>query len=138
MRQFVYLSGPMMGYKHNEVNDWRAYASEKLNNEYVKCLSPMRTWTEEHLPDETDKWINRRDYFDCTRASCVLVNITMMKHLSIGTIMEIAWAYQAQIPVICICNEGGPQKHPMLRDSITHEVYSLDEGIAFVKELLSE
>jgi hypothetical protein len=61
-----------------------------------------------------------------------------MKTISIGTVMEIAWAYQKQIHVVCVCDPDGPQNHPMLQDSITHEVHTLDEGIAAVKELLSE
>lgn len=138
MKQFVYLSGPMIGYSLKEVTDWRTHAEEKLNNDSVKCLVPTRSWKSNDLPKETDKWINRRDYFDCTRASALLVNFVGMKHISIGTVMEIAWAYQAQIPVILIAEPNGPQNHPMLKDSITHEVSTLDEGIAFVKELLSE
>lgn len=138
MKQMVYLSGPMIGYKVKEVNSWRLEAAEKLNSETVKCLDPTRSWTETEIPKETDRWINRRDFFDCTRAQCLLVNFIGMKHLSIGTIMEIAWAYQAQIPIILIGEVDGPQKHPMLKDSITQEVRTLDEGIKLVKELLSE
>lgn len=138
MKQFVYLSGPMGGCSYTEMTDWRKYAEERLNNEQIQCLLPTRSITEKVWPTETDKWVNRRDYFDCTRAQCLLVNFKDMKTVSIGTVMEIAWAYQKQIPVIAICNEKGPQTHPMLKDSITQEVSTLDAGIAFVKELLSE
>ncbi len=138
MKQFVYLSGPMGGCSWKEMTDWRARAEAELNGSAVKCLLPTRSFVSESLPKETDKWINRRDYFDCTRAQCLLVNFQGMKTISIGTVMEIAWAYQKQIPVVCIVEPGGAQKHPMLADSITQEVASLEEGIAFVKELLSE
>ncbi len=138
MKQLVYLSGPMGNCTFDEMNGWRAEAAAKLDSPTLKCILPTRSFTAEGPPVETDKWINRRDYFDCVRARCLLVNFKGMKDLSIGTIMEIAWAYQKQIHIVCITEPGGPQKHPMLADSITHEVNTLDEGIAAVKELLSE
>lgn len=138
MKQFVYLSGPMGGCSFAEMNDWRAYAAEKLNSPTLKCLLPTRSFSKDYQPPETDKWINRRDYFDCVRAQCLLVNFKGMKHISIGTVMEIAWAYQRQINIVCICEPDGPQNHPMIKDCLTHEVYTLDDGIAAVKELLSE
>lgn len=136
--QYVYLSGPMIGYPYKEITDWRKEAERALNTERTRCLAPTRSFSENNIPYETDRWINRRDFFDCTRADCLLVNFLGMKHISIGTVMEIAWAYQKHIPVICICEPGGPQKHPMLQDSITQEVRTLSEGIKFVRELLSE
>lgn len=128
----------MGGCSFKEMNEWRVYAAEKLDSYSVKCINPARSFTASSVPSETSKWINRRDYNDCVRAQVVLVNLIGMKHLSIGTIMEIAWAYQKQIPIVCVCEAKGPQDHPMLKDSITHEVLTLDEGIAAVKELLSE
>jgi nucleoside 2-deoxyribosyltransferase len=138
MKQFVYLSGPMGGCSFKEMNDWRVEATEKLNSDTLTCLNPTRSFTANSVPKETDKWINRRDYFDCVRSQCLLVNFKGMKNISVGTVMEIAWAYQKQIHIIVVGDPDGPQNHPMLKDSITHEVETLDEGIAAVKELLSE
>jgi len=138
MKQFVYLSGPMGGCTFKEMSTWREYVATKLDSPTLKCIIPTRSFSAKFIPKETDKWINRRDYFDCVRSQCLLVNFIGMKSLSIGTIMEIAWAYQKQINIVCVCEPDGPQNHPMLKDSITHEVASLDEGIAAIKELLSE
>lgn len=134
----VYLSGPMGGCSFKEMREWRDYAVSKLNSNTLRCTDPTRSFTEHAAPIETPKWVNRRDYFDCTQAQAILVNFKGMKSISIGTVMEIAWAYQKQIHVIAVVDSGGPQNHPMLKDSITHEVYTLDEGIAAIKELLSE
>jgi nucleoside 2-deoxyribosyltransferase len=138
MKQLVYLSGPMGGCTYEEMSTWRAEATKLLDSPSLKCISPTRSFSATYQPPETDKWINRRDYTDCVRSQCVLVNFQGMKHISIGTVMEIAWAYQRQIPVICICEPDGPQNHPMLKDSITHEVKSLKEAVLAVKEILSE
>lgn len=138
MKHTVYLSGPMGGCTVEEMTAWRKKAEKALNTENVTCTLPTRSFTATHTPNETERWINRRDFFDCTRASVILVNLIGMKILSIGTIMEIAWAYQKQIPVVCVCDADGPQNHPMLKDSITQEARTLEEGIVFVKELLSE
>lgn len=139
MKHNVYLSGPMGGLSYKEMTTWRKYAEQKLNSDNVKCTLPTRSFVDDKLPPhETDKWINRRDFNDCVTASAILVYFKGMKTMSIGTVMEIAWAYQKQIPVVMIADEDGPQNHPMLKDSVTHEVRTLDEGIAAIKELLSE
>jgi nucleoside 2-deoxyribosyltransferase len=138
MKQFVYLSGPMGGCSFKEMAAWRNYVADRLNSGTLTCILPTRSFAKDFKPVETDKWINRRDYFDCVRSQCILVNFLGMKEVSIGTIMEIAWAYQKQIHIVCVCDSDGPQNHPMLADSITHTVKTLDEGIAAVKELLSE
>lgn len=138
MKHTVYLSGPMGGCTFEEMTVWREYVETRLHSPRVECTLPTRSFTPTHTPKETDRWVNRRDFFDCTRASVVLVNLLGMKTISIGTIMEIAWAYQKQIPVVVVCEMDGPQNHPMLKDSITQEARTLDEGINFVKELLSE
>ncbi len=138
MKQYVYLSGPMGNCTFKEMREWRAYVSERLDSNSLTCLDPTRSFTENSVPVESSKWINRRDYFDCVRAQALLVNLQGIKTLSVGTIMEIAWAFQKQIHIVCVVEPGGPQNHPMLADSITHEVATLDEGIAAIKELLSE
>lgn len=138
MKKLLYLSGPMGGCSFKDMREWRAYVATRLDSDTLKCIDPTRSFGEGVIPKETPKWINRRDYYDCVNAQCLLVNFKGMKTLSIGTIMEIAWAYQKQIHVVCVCDQEGPQNHPMLDDSITHVVYTLDEGIEAVKELLSE
>lgn len=138
MKHTVYLSGPMGGCSFAEMTTWRKYVASKLESKTLTCTDPTRSFTKNGPPAETDKWINRRDYQDCTQARCVLVNFLGMKTISIGTVMEIAWAYQKQIPIVCVCEPDGPQNHPMLKDSIVFEAATLDEGIAAVKELLSE
>ena len=139
MKHTVYLSGPMGGCTHDEMRAWRLYTAEQLNTRNVLCTDPTRSMLPDHTPLETERWINRRDFFDCTNASVILVNLVGMKTLSIGTIMEVAWAYQKQIPVIVVCDEDCyAMKHPMMKDSVTQEARSLEEGIGLVKELLHE
>ena len=138
MKHTVYLSGPMGGCTYEEMTGWRHKAANALNSNRVEVIDPTRSFTAKRVPNETERWVNRRDFNDCTKASVVLVNFVGMKKLSIGTIMEIAWAYQKHIPIVAICESDGPQNHPMLKDSITQEARTLEEGIALVKELLSE
>lgn len=156
MKHTVYLSGPMGGCSYEEMTGWRKQAESALNSESVKCTLPTRSITKNKHPYETDRWINRRDHFDCTKAATILVNLQGMRSISVGTVMEIAWAFDRQIPVIVIADKA-PQKyyqiregvtfeftapeihkHPMMVDSITQVVYSVEDGINFVKELLSE
>ncbi len=57
--------------------------------------------------------------------------------VSIGTVMEIAWAKAFQIPVIVIMEkEGNLHDHPMIRDCIGFRVETLLEAIWLTKVLL--
>lgn len=90
------------------------------------------------FPLSTDRAINSRDRFDTLRATAVLVNLLGASRVSIGTVMEIAWAYDHKIPVVVAMEpEGNLHDHPMIRDSISIRVASLEEAIEAVTALVS-
>ena len=147
MKHHVYLAGPITGLTFNDGQGWRTYAARALDSEHVITLSPLRG--KEYLKvhgkltngtyDGTltsAKAITRRDFFDCTRATAVLVNLEGTERLSIGTIMEIAWAYQAQIPTVVVCPKNNPHHHVLLDECCTYQVETLEEAITVMKVLL--
>lgn len=51
--------------------------------------------------------------------------------------MEIAWAYQARIPVVAIMeSENNPHEHGMIREAIGFRVETVDEAINVVRAIL--
>lgn len=134
----TYLAGPISGLSYEESTDWRNYFATLVPR--IQCLSPMRGkgYLEREAKIAHDypeivlscqRGIMTRDFFDCLRADAVTVNLLGAKVPSLGTVMEMAWAYQARIPVIAIMEpEGNPHEHPMIRESIGFRVATLEEA----------
>ena len=147
-KSLVYLSGPITGLSYGTSIDWREYATKSFPP-HIQGVSPMRGHRmldglgsiTDHImehPYRTDAAINRRDKFDTLRADAVLVNLLGAQRVSIGTVLEIGWAYDHNIPVVvAIEPEGNVHEHAMLRDAFTIRVSSLDEAIEAVTAVVS-
>ena len=149
----VYLAGPITGLSYAGATDWRKYAVHALAQAGIKGLSPMRgkeylshlasiSGTGEEYAHlgvlSTQRAITTRDRWDCTRADVVLVNLLGAKTVSIGTIMEIAWANLARVPVVCAVEpDGGVHSHMMVWECIDFRVPTLDVALDTVKAILS-
>lgn len=144
----VYLAGPISGLSYAGSVDWRQQAIDELSPDIIG-LSPMRR--KQYLASETtigdshenhvlscSRGITTRDQFDCTRSDAVLVNLLGSQRVSIGTVMEIAWADANRIPVILVMEEtGNIHDHAMIRECIGFRVSTLEQGIGVAKALLS-
>lgn len=122
----VYLAGPISGHSYDSVNEWREDAKTHLNQFNIDGFSPMRgkiyLSEEQIIQDSYPNFtmssitgINVRDYNDCKTSDAILVNLLDSKEkISIGTVMEIAWARAFQIPVVIIMEKENPHNHGML------------------------
>lgn len=148
MSAVVYLAGPIKGLSYTDATSWRTVAAFDLRRFGIKTTDPLRgksyltneTVLDADYPDHpmsTQRGIMTRDYYDCVNANCILVNFIGAASVSIGACMECAWAYQKQIPVVCVIEkEGNLHDHPMLRETIGYRVDNLVEGINLVRVLL--
>jgi len=86
----------------------------------------------------TSRGIMARDFNDVKQADALLVNLLGAKKPSLGTIMELAWAFALQKPcVVVIEKNGNPHdNHPMIHEAISFRVDTLDEGVSSVAVLL--
>lgn len=144
----VYLAGPITGCSYDGATDWRDSAQDLLTSIGIESFSPMRGKTyllnESNIKDKYDEYylstidaIMCRDYFDCERADALLVNLLGATKVSIGTCMEIAWAYSKHKPVVCIIEpEGNIHSHGMLMKACPWKVNSLDEAILALRNVL--
>lgn len=143
----VYLAGPITGLDFRGATSWRDQVNVELSDTSIRTLSPMRG--KQYLLNElsiadhyesqvmsTLKAINTRDYYDVRRADAILVNVLGAKKVSIGTVMEIAWARAFNIPVVLVMEKGNIHSHGMLQYACGYEVETLEEGIAVLKALL--
>ncbi len=143
----VYLAGPISGYSYKEVNDWREYVKEHLDDVGISAYSPMRGKVylskEEEIQDSYSNHtmssidaINIRDYNDVKTSDAILVNFLDSKKVSIGTVMEIAWARAFQIPVVIVMEKDNLHKHGMLTYN-TILADTLDEGMRAIIQIIN-
>lgn len=151
----VYLAGPITGLTHTESTDWRQEAMDYLIDFGIKGLSPLRG--KEYLKgigvidDNYDESQNKlaavmssqrgiywRDKFDCNRADALLINLLGAQKVSIGTVMEIAWAAANEIPaVLVIEKEGNIHEHCMIREACPYRVDNLEDALYIITSLLA-
>lgn len=146
----IYLAGPITGCSFEGCTNWREAFHKMMNDinaqggsfrvDKVQCLSPMRG--KDYLAAEAtihhdypehvlscQRGIMTRDFFDCTRVDLVVANLLGAPIVSTGTVMEIAWAFQARIPVIAVMEpQGNLHDHPMIREAIGFRVERLEDA----------
>jgi nucleoside 2-deoxyribosyltransferase len=164
MMKKVYLAGPITGCTWGESEDWRdeivrlAFHSGRFTN--VEFFSPLRG--KEYLKDEaeikdsysqhqmsTAKSIMLRDHHDVKTSDAVIVNLMGAKRVSIGTVMEVAWAYERRTPVIAImeppvsqetgfeASQGNIHEHSMLNEAIWWRVQNLQDALKCLRLLFN-
>jgi nucleoside 2-deoxyribosyltransferase len=150
MKKRVYLAGPISGCTYEDAQDWRTAVADDLESPDVECLTPMRgksflqgsgTIHSSSYPTAVanSKGITRRDMFDTVNATCLFVNLKGAERVSIGTCMELAWAYLKQIPTIVVMEKDNVHaKHVMIQEACTYIVPTLEEGMDLARYLLNE
>jgi len=151
-KPLVYLAGGITGLVGYEATDWRVETAECLNDYHIESLDPLRgkkafephsrISNDFHDYEKaglffTDTGIMLRDYNDVRRADALLVNLLGTEKISVGTCMELAWAYSMQKPaVVAIEPSNIHLRHPMVSAAIRIRVSTLDEAISTVASIL--
>lgn len=152
----VYLAGPISGLDFEDGSNWRQEAMNFLRAHNIDAFSPLRrkdylkelgslTGSYEDWPLSTQRGIYTRDRFDCHRVDLVLANLLTCycgkddagnTKVSIGTVMEIAWAAQNNTPTVLIMDKGNVHHHPMLEEACPFIVETLDDALRIVEAIL--
>jgi len=149
--KLVYLAGPITGLNYGEANDWRQEVIQKIPAS-IQTLSPMRGKSVEAYARQSEdgkikqsyeedplcssKGINTRDFNDVKRADLILVNLLNSTKVSIGTVMEIAWAKAFSKPVVLLMEKGNIHDHVMLKFPCGYIVDNLEQAIHITKVVL--
>lgn len=153
MRPICYLAGGIAGMKIVDAFNWRDDARRKLDMLGVNTLNPLRAKSQLHAAPRistnfhdyesfgtffTSRAIMVRDFTDVKRCDALLVNLLGAKKPSMGTIMELAWAYAFQKPAVVVIEEkGNPHDdHPMVHEAIPFRVTNLDDGLSAIAIIL--
>lgn len=148
----VYLAGPISGLSYGAACNWRDEATAYLGARGIEALSPMGG--KEYLKDVSkfldavdygtmgplsgDRAITTRDRFFATTCDVLLVNLLGAEKVSIGTVLEIAWADAKRIPiVIAMEKKGNPHEHGMIRELAGFRAQTLDEALWITARVLN-
>ena len=149
----VYLAGPITGLSWGGTTDWRDYVSKELVSVGIISFSPLRG--KDYLANETSigdsyeqhtmssqRGIFARDFHDATTRDLLFVNLLDTQRVSIGTVMEIAWANCSRVPIVLAMTEKNSDgsknmhDHSMLREACPLIVPTLEEAVHITKRLL--
>lgn len=149
MSRRVYLAGPITGYTFDGCTEWRTMAKDRLAVNGIEGFSPMRA--KDYLKSEgiltgsypegglfsSSRNIMTRDFHDCSNCNVLLVNLLGCEKPSLGTVMEIAWAWQLRIPVVVAMEaKGNPHEHPMIAEAIGFRTPTLEDALTVVERIL--
>lgn len=148
MTRYVYLAGPIAGCTEGEAKDWRAYVEAELATlpGHIVGVSPLRCEPKiegryqlnyDDPKFGTPKAINAKNRFDTLRADIVLAYFPDVERLSVGTIMEVAWALWDGKPVIVVSRDARIVEHPLMTSTVPWILPTLDAGIDVVEGILS-
>ena len=154
----IYLAGPITGLSYGKITEWRNDVAKAFAPD-IECFSPLRG--KDYLAQETStkdqyneyimssqRGILARDHYDATKRDLLFVNLLHAQRVSIGTVMEIAWAHEARVPIILcmaadVLDQDGvsigvknPHDHSMIREACPLRVETVKEGIHVAKHLL--
>jgi nucleoside 2-deoxyribosyltransferase len=143
----VYLAGPITGLTFDTATDWRVSMRSKvghMSGGRIECYSPLRSKgylaevgtiedSYEDHPLSSQRGIMTRDRFDVMSSDLVMVNFLGTGRVSIGTVMEIAWADMLRKPIVMAIEESGNlHDHSMVREAAGYRVESLDAAAGLI------
>ena len=138
-KKALFLAGPLTGISYSDALDWRKYVESKLpsdviafsalrGKEYVAREAVLKDAYPEHLLSTPEGTITR-DRYDVSRCDALLVNFLKADRVSIGTIMEMAWADARRTPIILAMEKGNIHDHTFVRQVAGFITRDLDEAI---------
>jgi nucleoside 2-deoxyribosyltransferase len=152
MQQTVYLAGPITGLSFDGCTEWRDGVVAELAKAGIKGLSPMRA--KSYLKSlavlsgtgveyahmgvlSTARSVMTRDRYDATRCNVLFVNLLGATQVSIGTVMELAWADLCRTPIVCVIEKtGNPHEHMMVNEAIGFRCDTIEEALHITKSIL--
>ena len=128
----IYLSGGMGNLTYEEMYEWRRRIIDNIRFGQYDCaksasfFNPVSYYGFEEIRYRSEREVMEFDLNALRNSDLVIVNFNDDR--SIGTISELAIAYEHRIPVIGI-NEDGKPLHPWLKEFVTRMCDSIQEAI---------
>lgn len=134
---FIYTAGGMGNLTFKEQNSWRTKLRDCLEDftesEFYKVhiINPVDYYNFQEKRYETQREVMNFDLHKVKQSNLVIVNFNDPK--SLGTMAEIATAYERRIPVIGL-NEGNVKLHPWQIEMCERIFDDMDEMTNYITE----
>lgn len=146
----VYLAGSIAGCDHGEANDWRGRVSASLAPHNIRGISPLRCEPlhgdryDVGYPDPrfgTARAIaskNLNDVKMCDFTLCYMPQALNERRLSVGTLIELAWAHALGKSTILVSDYQFLLEHPVVQANASWILSTLDEAVEVVVGVLGD
>lgn len=146
----VYLAGSIAGCDRGEANDWRSIVSHALAHYGIRGISPLRC---EPLVGErygvayedprfgTAKAIASKNFADvqmCDMTLCYMPKALNERRLSMGTLIELAWAHALRKPTILVTDYEFLLEHPVVQANASWILSTLEEAVDVLAGILGD
>lgn len=136
----VYLAGSITDCNTGEANNWRQFMQKTLAQHGIRGISPLRC---EPLHGEryalssqdprfgTAKAIASKNFLDvqlCDMTCCYMPRDINERRLSVGTLMELAWAHALRKPTILVSDYPFVTEHPVVQANASWTLATLAEA----------
>lgn len=141
MNKFIYLAGPIIGCNKGQANDWRDYVNNELPDNIIG-VSPLRceprigrkykATYEDDPRFGTAMAIKAKNEFDTRNCDLVLAYLPKEmndKRPSYGTVIEMAWAYMIDKPVMLVTDDKFMKTHPLIQSVSSWMLDDLDQAV---------
>lgn len=135
MREFtIYLAGGMSGIPSEEYSSRRnkitnLLLSNKPDRLLLNIVDPSKYYNYDFKYHETEKEILRWELNKVRNSNLIIVDLTVKK--SVGTIIELAIAYENKIPIIGV-NADKENIHPWLEEICDRTFSNINDGVDYV------
>jgi nucleoside 2-deoxyribosyltransferase len=145
-----YLAGAITGCDKGEANDWRHQVRIRLATHGIVGISPLRCepligeryqLTHQDPRFGTAKAIASKNFLDvqmCDITLCYMPKDLNERRLSVGTLIELAWAHALRKPTILVTDYPFLLEHPVVQANASWILSTLDEAVDVVTGVLGD
>ena len=141
----IYTAAPISGYGAEEVFGYFDGITKTLREmgytplcpmtgkDYMRCEREFRAQGYGQ-PLSTNHAIFERDRWMVTQCDIVLMNLTMAKEVSIGCMMELAWASLLGKNTIVVMADGNPHQHSFVLEAADIVLPTLKDALDYLEK----
>jgi nucleoside 2-deoxyribosyltransferase len=86
-------------------------------------------------PLSTDHAITQRDWWMCRKCDILLVNLIGAKKISIGTVMEMAWAFDHGKHIITVMENDNIHQHAFVKEVSSIVYDNFQDALDYLSKL---
>jgi len=150
MNRYVYLAGAITDCNKGEANDWRNIIRLALEQRGIVGISPLRCeplmgeryqLTNQDPRFGTAKAIASKNFLDvqmCDMTLCYMPRDLNERRLSVGTLIELAWAHALHKPTILVTDYPFLHEHPVVQANASWVLSTLAEAVDVIVGVLGD